>query len=157
MFQCLLLSHVPACASVYLDLKCITDRCGCFQAWSSTLCAVNEFICIVLPLFYTTPFCIFIKAEVPNIQPVFGSRRKKAPFLIQFVLFFPNDFKFPFIYTITITNEREAEERKSFTGLEHISKQEKRFSGATCLLHEPHSVSCRTNIAAPSAQTGDLM
>lgn len=84
---CRVCVHAPA-------FKRITDRCDRFQAWSSTLCALNEFICIVLPVFCTTPLCIFIEAEVPNIQSVYGSRWKKS--------LFPNYLKFAFIFTITI-------------------------------------------------------
>lgn len=87
---------------VYLHLNRISATCHCFQAWSSTLCALNDFICIVLSVFCTTPLCIFIQAEVPNIQPVFGSRWKTRHPWNQFVLLLPNDLKFAFIFRIAI-------------------------------------------------------
>lgn len=53
-----------------------------FQAWSTTLCTLNAFICMVLSVLCAAPLCIFIRAEVPTTQPLFGSRWKTHHLLV---------------------------------------------------------------------------
>lgn len=87
MFQCRLLSRVPACASMRLHFQHISIRCGCFQAWSSTLCALNEFICIVLPVFCTT-LHIHEGRGAKHTADVW-LKIKNSPIGSQFLLLFP--------------------------------------------------------------------
>lgn len=77
----------PVCSPILL-LTCSSDILPtdtftrCFQAWSTTMCTLNEFICMVLPALCTAPLCIFIRAEVRTTRGAFGSRWKTHNLLI---------------------------------------------------------------------------
>lgn len=73
----------------------------CFQARSTTLCTLNEFICMVPPVLCTSALHIHWSGGA-NHTALIWLRMKTAPFVGLFVLLFPNDIKFAFVFTNAI-------------------------------------------------------